>query len=83
MQRQAEDYAALAETCSNSPYCTGITVWGVADGVTWLRDAELGFFNNPTVGPLLFNDNYEPKPAYNALRDALEKRVSMALTSEP
>ncbi len=83
LQRQAEDYAALAETCLNSPYCTGITVWGVADGVTWLRDAELGFFNNPTVGPLLFNDNYEPKPAYNALRDALEKRVSMALTSEP
>lgn len=70
-QRQAADYAALFKTCLDSPYCTGFTVWGVADGVSWLRDTDPTFFSNPSVGPLLFNDAFEAKPAYYAIRDAL------------
>jgi endo-1,4-beta-xylanase len=71
LQRQAADYASLLTTCLASPYCTAFITWGVSDRFTWLRSPGLGFFENPTVAPLLFDDDYQPKPAYFAVRDAL------------
>lgn len=37
----------------------GITFWGVSDADTWLRE-----FKHHPEWPLLFDDNYQPKPAY-------------------
>lgn len=44
----------------------GITFWGVSDGDTWLR-------SNPRhpEWPLLFDDKYQPKPAYEGFREGL------------
>lgn len=73
LRDQAQDYYRLMETCLDAENCTAFIVWGVTDKFTWLRDAS--FFNNPTVEPLLFSSDYEPKPAYFALMDLLANRV--------
>lgn len=71
LQRQAADYYRFMESCLDSEYCTTFVVWGVTDRFTWLRDPNWG--DNPTVQPLLFDDGYEPKPAYFAVLDALAR----------
>jgi len=37
----------------------GITVWGIGDGDSWIR-----YFFNRLDWPLLFDEDYEPKPAF-------------------
>jgi endo-1,4-beta-xylanase len=71
LSQQAGDYRAMLQVCLDSDYCTAFIVWGVTDKFSWLRGENLGFFNNPTVEPLLFDDHYQPKPAYDALLDLL------------
>jgi len=75
LQQQADDYRQVMETCLSSPYCTAFITWGVSDKFTWLRDGNLGFFNNPTVEPLLFDEDYQPKPAYYAVLDTLARHT--------
>ena len=45
----------------------GITVWGLLDGYSWL----IGFEGHPEW-PLLFNDNYTTKPAFDGVATALQ-----------
>lgn len=73
LQQEAGDFRKVFETCLDSKYCTAFVVWGVTDKFSWLRDPQ--YFNNPQVEPLLFDDNYKPKPAYYALLDVLARRV--------
>ncbi len=51
---------------------TGMIVWGVIDGNSWLQ-AYTGVGGGVTDGrpqcPLFFDDNYEPKPAFYAITD--------------
>lgn len=75
--QQAEDYRTLLEICLDVEACTTFIVWGVTDRYTWLRGSNLGFFNNPNVAPLLFDDDYEPKPAYFALLDLLAREAGL------
>ena len=56
--------------------CTEITVWGVYDGATWLDD----FLGRERTSPLLFDHDFEPKPAYTAVVDEL---VASAASSAP
>ncbi|MBI5928767.1 MAG: endo-1,4-beta-xylanase [Chloroflexi bacterium] len=73
LRRQARDYYHLMEVCLDADNCTAFIVWGVSDQFTWLRSPD--YFNNPTVQPLLFSDDYQAKPAYFALMDILMRRV--------
>lgn len=75
-RQQANDYRTLITVCLDSDYCNAFVTWGVVDQFSWLRGANLGFFNNPSVTPLLFDDNFQPKPAYFAVLQALEQRAS-------
>lgn len=67
-QRRA--YADLFGVCLAVPACRGITTWGITDRFTWVDD-----FFRVTGRPLLFNEEYQPKPAYFAARDALLARA--------
>lgn len=44
----------------------GITFWGLSDANSWIRS----FYNREDY-PLLFDDNYQPKPMYCKLKEAL------------
>lgn len=74
-RRQAQDYYHLMETCLDADNCTAFVIWGVSDKFSWLR--TVSFFDNPTVKPLLFDEDYQPKPAYYALADLLARRAGV------
>ncbi|MBN2303717.1 MAG: endo-1,4-beta-xylanase [Anaerolineae bacterium] len=73
MTEQARTYYKLMELCLDAETCSAFIVWGVADKYTWLRNVS--FFDNPTVDPLLFGDDYKPKLAYYVLISLLAERA--------
>ena len=69
LERQAEVYGEIATVCLKHPGCTAIQTWGFTDKYSWL-----GWFTHRTQGDgLLFDRQYQPKPAYNALHRALPR----------
>lgn len=61
-------YEALQTACrEGSANVTGLIFWGVADHYSWLQHrSDVGGGNKEGLPecPLLFDDKYEPKPAY-------------------
>ncbi len=64
---QAGVYHDLGLAACAAPRCAGLTVWGVTDRHSWIP----GHTGRPDA-PLLFDADYAPKPAYGALREALQ-----------
>jgi endo-1,4-beta-xylanase len=68
LQLQAGIYREIAAACLSHPGCTAIQTWGFTDKYSWI-----GSHSKQTQGAaLLFDRNYQAKPAYDALRSALE-----------
>jgi endo-1,4-beta-xylanase len=70
--RQAEIYRAVTEAALESGVCRSITTWGLSDKYSWLLAPEFQFLGGGEA-PLLFDDDYNPKPAYFAVRDVLSR----------
>jgi len=67
LERQAEIYREIARACISHKGCTAIQTWGFTDKYSWI-----GSHSKKTRGAALpFDRNYQPKPAYEALRQAL------------
>jgi endo-1,4-beta-xylanase len=63
---QANIYRDIAGACLSHRACTAIQTWGFTDKYSWI-----GSHSKHTQGAaLLFDRNYRPKPAYDALRRA-------------
>lgn len=54
---QATSYANAVKACLAVTRCTGITVWGITDKYSWRASGT----------PLLFDGNYNKKPAYDSV----------------
>lgn len=67
--KQAQAYGAIVEMFESLPdnQKFAITVWGLTDKYTWLTD-----WWHPKEYPLLFDENYLPKPAYTSFLKALK-----------
>ena len=64
-QDQAAVYSAMLGAClANAPHCDSFMTWGFTDKYTWLHPG------NVTL-PLMFDAQYQPKPAYFALQKLL------------
>lgn len=71
--RQAETYQQIATACFSHPGCSALQTWGFTDKYSWI-----GSHSRHTQGAALpFDRNYHPKPAHEALREALEARLSV------
>jgi endo-1,4-beta-xylanase len=69
LQLQADIYRQIAAACLSHPGCTAIQTWGFTDKYSWIAS-----HSKQTQGAALpFDRNYRAKPAYEALRNALEQ----------
>jgi endo-1,4-beta-xylanase len=66
LNRQAETYRQVLEACLAVEKCTAFITWGFTDRYSWVP----GFFAG-WGSALLFDSHYRPKPAYEALMEAL------------
>jgi endo-1,4-beta-xylanase len=66
-QKQAQIYKDMIEAALESGVCRGITFWGDSDAHSWLEFA----LHRPNADATMWDDNYQPKPAYFAVYQAL------------
>jgi len=57
----ASEYVTTIKSCADIANCVGVTVWGIRDPDSWRASSN----------PLLFDSNYNTKPAYSALIQTL------------
>jgi endo-1,4-beta-xylanase len=69
LARQAEIYQGIAAVCFADPGCTAIQTWGFTDKYSWIGSKTKGAKGRA----LLFDRNYAAKPAYEALKNALDR----------
>ncbi|HET9171679.1 MAG TPA: endo-1,4-beta-xylanase [Actinospica sp.] len=66
LQQQATDDANIVKVCLNNAHCPGVTQWNISDADSWVPGTFPGW-----GAATLFDGNYQPKPAYNAVLTAL------------
>ena len=66
LNNQATIYANVLAKCRAQPMCKGFQVWGIPDKDSWVMSTFPG-----TGVPLLFDDNYNAKPAYYSVQSGL------------
>jgi endo-1,4-beta-xylanase len=66
LTQQAADYAAVVKDCLAVSGCVGVSQWGVGDADSWIPGAFSGF-----GAATMYDNNYQPKPAYSAVVAAL------------
>lgn len=65
---QADYYSRFMYICLAAENCSDFRMWGFTDAESWVPDAFEG-----TGAALIFDENYNPKPAYDALLEALDE----------
>jgi endo-1,4-beta-xylanase len=68
LDAQKSIYKSMVAVCVAEPKCDGVTFWGFTDAHSWI-DARYG-----ADDPLLFDDQYAPKPAFYGVFDAFMRR---------
>ncbi|KAI9147452.1 Endo-1,4-beta-xylanase A [Paramyrothecium foliicola] len=69
LQQHADAYARLIGSCMDVERCVGITVWGISDRYSWVP----GTFNGEGSA-LLWNENFQKKPAYTSTLNTINAR---------
>ena len=79
LQRQADAYADAVQACLAVPACQGVTVWTFTDRYPTTIEAKTHLDDIP----LLFDDEYRPKPAAFAVREALVHATPRVVPGAP
>lgn len=66
---QAKTYASVFQMARSSRNCHGINIWGLTDKYSWIP----GFSRGRDGAATLFDKDYKPKPAYQAIVDVLKR----------
>lgn len=66
LQQQATDFSNVVKDCLAVTRCVGVTQWAVGDADSWIP----GFFSGFGAATM-FDQNYNPKPAFTAVQQAL------------
>lgn len=66
LQAQAQLFHDVLALCLSLAPCEAFVMWGFSDRYTWIPSAT-----GNADQPLIFDENYRPKPAYQALIQAL------------
>jgi len=66
---QANIYYEVMRACIESEVCNSFALLGITDKETWYNYLP----GTPNANPLIFDANYNPKPAFHSLRNALEQ----------
>lgn len=69
LDNQARLYGQLVPACLSNPRCTSLGFWGFTDRYSSVPETDAAFGS-----ALLFDANYQPKPAYETVRQALAAR---------
>ncbi|MGZ5569208.1 MAG: endo-1,4-beta-xylanase, partial [Limisphaerales bacterium] len=67
LQTQAEIFGDVAATAMNEKACTALLMWGFTDKHSWLPQ----FSDGKRGCGLIFDEQYRPKPAYEAMLKAM------------
>lgn len=63
---QATYYRNVINACNAVTACAGVTIWGFTDKYSWVPDTFSG-----EGAALIYDENYQQKPSYTAVHDAL------------
>jgi endo-1,4-beta-xylanase len=69
LEAQKAMYHDIVAACYRLAACTAFSTWGIGDKDSWIRTN-----NGHYDWPLLFDDGYQPKPAFQGVVDALNGR---------
>jgi endo-1,4-beta-xylanase len=69
-QKEADIYYQMMRACIESQVCHSFSILGITDKETWYNYMP----SSADARPLPFDKHYNPKPAYWALRRALEEK---------
>jgi endo-1,4-beta-xylanase len=78
INQQATDYGNVVKWCLAISRCVGVSQWGVGDPDSWVPGAFSG-----QGAATMYDNNYQPKPAYNAVVTALSGTASPPPTTAP
>jgi endo-1,4-beta-xylanase len=70
--QQANDYRKLAALFLRKKTCETFMTWGLSDNESWIPN----FYHNTKGDALLFDRNYKPKPAYEAIKTTWTKEAN-------
>ncbi len=68
LAQQASDYATVVGDCLAVRRCVSISQWGIGDADSWIP----GFFAGYGAATM-FDENYQPKPAFYATQQVLSR----------
>ncbi len=66
LAKQAQAYKDLFQVCLRAKKCTAMLMWGFTDRYTWIANVT-----GEVEAPLIFDESYRPKPAYDAIKEVL------------